>query len=388
MITHRQGLSPTRRWSSARTAGWALLALFLACLPSAAADVDALQAEALAVVNDQIACQWTSPDERSTPCARCADAALFPFDLHLPEILACEVDHWMGKINSPDAVPACARVALVERLRQLSSPPPLAELKSSYLPQLLSIETPNQLNEATGFPFARWVLFNGAADEVELGRESDTPPPPAGLCVVTDDAAVELIVDAAVSVNRYVAQANEGLLKRGAAGLARLRDDWVWFLESGLGQFPWERAFNALTDRRGGIEVLPDRQWVLFHPSVAAELGEGDFALDELRAHEALLVEPFGFVRYRFSGPVERPERSFWGGSLLVSMREDEDPGVGLLARRGTIGLGAIWRQVDDDDGGTSDEISLVFTLDLLGRIQQGQETYESYRDSLTNLIE
>lgn len=372
-------------------AGWALFFLLTAGGPAGAADVEELQQKAFEAVEERIECQSASPGERTEPCGRCDAAAWHPFDLHLPELVACEADHWLEQVSAPGALPPCARHALARRLRELSSPPPLQVLQSSYIPQVMAIEEPQRRADpadSTSLPFVRWVLFEGALDEVELGREPGAPEPAPDVCRLTSDSAVELAVETAVSVNRYAAKANQGVLARGVVGLARLRDDWAWFLEEGLGQFPWERALNALTDRRGGIADLPGRQWVLLHPSVAAEIDEGDFELDALRVQEALLIEPVGFVQYRFSGSVEEPERGFWGGSFLVSLREDADPGLGVLVRRNTFGLGAVWREVDTTDGGETDEFSVLLTLDLLGRVQKGQKKYQKYERALTDLLE
>jgi len=361
-----------------------------ASAPAMPADVDALEAAALLRVEARIECQETPPDERDAPCDRCAEG-LYPLEEHLPAVVACEARHWLGLIAENAALPPCARQSMGARLAELSAPWPLARLQHEYVPQRFAIERPQMSldpDDPMGVTFGRWVLFEGAPDEVELARESGTPAAAAEACTVADEGGRAQLVEAAVSVNGYAARANQGLLARGAEGLARLRDDWAWFLAEGLGQFPWERAMNAALDRRGGIDVLPKRQWVLFHPSVAFEIDEADLDLDNLRVQEALLVEPLGFVRYEFGGTPDKAERSLWGASLLLSVRNDRDPGYGLLLRRGTLGLGAISREVVGEDDSATDEVSVVLTMDVLGRLQKGQEKYQRYSRTLSTLLD
>jgi hypothetical protein len=376
---------------SARCKAWVAAAALFLTSSGAAADVDELITQALADANARIECQQTAPADRQSPCDHCDADYLYPLDVHVPELLACEADHWLSRIRleAPD-LPECARGPLVDQLLPMTSPRTLAELQDSYVPQRLAIQKPQGLadpDDPLAVPFVRWVLFEGSQQEVELGREDGAPAPAADLCVVSARPELPLVIHAVVSVNRYAAKANEGLLATGAKGLVRLRDDWAWFLEKGLGQFPWERALNAFTDRRGGIADLPTRQWVLLHPSIAVEIDESDFSVDELRVQDSLLVEPFGVVRYRFAGSVDEPERAFWGGSLLLALREDQDPGYGLLLRRGTFGLGGVWREVTTD-GREEDEISVVLTLDLLGRVQKEQEKYLGYRETLSRVLD
>jgi hypothetical protein len=101
--------------------------------------------------------------------------------------------------------------------------------------------------------------------------------------------------------------------------------------------------------------------------------------LDESRAKEALHIEALGHVWY-WGKKLDR----FWGVSAAVSLREDLDPGIGVLIHlRQNWNLGITWHDVDEDP-------FLFFSVDLLQLVRQNAtqytKRYESVRTAFKNL--
>lgn len=147
---------------------------------------------------------------------------------------------------------------------------------------------------------------------------------------------------------------------------------WGNYLDRGYSQYPWESLAN------GWLLELPElgppkRQWILFHPTLGVE-ARG--SLDELRVKEALNVELVGHLWYT------QERDNYFGLSLTASLREDLDPGLGVLFHvRRNWNLGVTWHDHDDDP-------FLFMSLDLFAFARAKHERYESTRAELRSRLE
>jgi len=151
------------------------------------------------------------------------------------------------------------------------------------------------------------------------------------------------------SITTLVARLYELVAQENVSSLEGAVTRWDNFLERGYSQMPWESWINGHlippprlgpdSDRLGP----PDHQWVLLHPSFGLEFDA--FPLDEARVKESLQIELLGHVWYH-----GRDLDQYWGLSAALSLREDLDPGIGLLVHlRRAWNLGITWHGVEDD---------------------------------------
>ena len=140
---------------------------------------------------------------------------------------------------------------------------------------------------------------------------------------------------------------------------------WENFLDRGYSQMPWESLVNGWLIEPPGFPELgpPGHQWILLHPTVGLELSVDP--LDEAKIKEAMHVEFLGHVWYRG----EQLE-DHWGVSATVSLREDLDPGIGVLVHiKRNWNLGVTWHDVDEDP-------FLFFSVDLFRFAKQNASKY------------
>jgi len=140
---------------------------------------------------------------------------------------------------------------------------------------------------------------------------------------------------------------------------------WENFLGRGYSQMPWESLVNGWLIEPPGFPELgpPGHQWILLHPTVGLELSVDP--LDEAKVKEAMHVEFLGHIWYR-----GKQLGDHWGVSATVSLREDLDPGVGVLVHiKRNWNLGVTWHDVDEDP-------FLFFSVDLFRFAKQNASKY------------
>jgi len=116
-------------------------------------------------------------------------------------------------------------------------------------------------------------------------------------------------------------------------------------LFNGLPMWPQETWLNGMnidfdTDT---AERASDKQWIFLRPSIAPALRFSGTDNSELDA--ALVIEPFGFIRYRKDSEF----RKWQGASLMVSVTGDNGVGYGALYRYGNWIIGAAYHSQTSD---------------------------------------
>jgi len=153
-----------------------------------------------------------------------------------------------------------------------------------------------------------------------------------------------------------------------ASNVQELKDAverWENFLDRGYSQMPWESLVNGWLIEPPGFPELgpPGHQWILLHPTIGLELSVDP--LDEAKIKEAMHVEFLGHIWYR-----GKQLGDYWGVSATVSLREDLDPGVGVLVHiKRNWNLGVTWHDVDEDP-------FLFFSVDLFRFAKQNASKY------------
>lgn len=204
------------------------------------------------------------------------------------------------------------------------------------------------------------VFFAGTSDQIDSYSLSDT--------------GYELLVPREVLRDlRLRAEAVRAVLRDFVAPLQQrahlkvLRADrrWTNYLEHGYSQYPWEALLNGWVLDFDAFDP-PRAQWILLHPALGVEVST--VSLDELTANEALSVELAGYVGY-YGDDSEH----YFGGSLAMTLTEDEKPGFGVVLHwEKSFSLGLTWRD-EDDDNHYLDEDPFVFLSFDLFRYAQGQ---------------
>ena len=153
-----------------------------------------------------------------------------------------------------------------------------------------------------------------------------------------------------------------------ASNVQELKDAverWENFLDRGYSQMPWESLVNGWLIEPPGFPELgpPGHQWILLHPTIGLELSVDP--LDEAKIKEAMHVEFLGHIWYR-----GEQLGDYWGVSATVSLREDLDPGIGVLVHiKRNWNLGVTWHDVDEDP-------FLFFSVDLFRFAKQNASKY------------
>jgi hypothetical protein len=197
-----------------------------------------------------------------------------------------------------------------------------------------------------------------------------------------DGESVELLVSPAqVRLWRLLADALTNLLVEqitlvSEANIMQLKNAvvrWENVLENGYSQMPWESAINGRLIKAPEFGP-PDHQFIVMHPALGLEFSVDPF--DETRVKEVLHIELMGHIWYHGN-----QLDNFRGVSLSASLREDLDPGIGVMLhikRNWSIGLA--WHDVEEDP-------YLFFSVDLFrfakGRATQYVEKYDDLREQL-----
>jgi len=117
-------------------------------------------------------------------------------------------------------------------------------------------------------------------------------------------------------------------------GLAELEARWTNYFDLARPQNPLELFVNsrfAPVNKNGGFDPVPNKQWILLHPSLGLEYF--DSSSNESQFREALIVEVLGINRWTWQdgGMMSRPV----GLSIIGSYSDRsnaKDFGWGLMA--------------------------------------------------------
>lgn len=127
-------------------------------------------------------------------------------------------------------------------------------------------------------------------------------------------------------------------------------------------QFFWEEWVNmiAVTEEGYIIEEPKENQWVLFHPSVMADINDDEF-------RPSIGLEIIGLRKYE----KKTYYRDSKGLSLLVSIndKEDDDLGIGIAGNWNDTKVGIIYRDTDRDVS----KWWLTFSLDIAQFFDKGE---------------
>jgi hypothetical protein len=134
-----------------------------------------------------------------------------------------------------------------------------------------------------------------------------------------------------------------------AADIARIKVEDVYLthrnrLFNGLPMWPWETFLNGLRIRpdSGEPQAASRTQLIVLRPDVSPALR---FAgTENSQVDMAVLVEPFGFIRYR-----NIDYSKWWGFSAAISMTNDNGIGYGVLGRWNNYFVGAGYHDRHDD---------------------------------------
>ncbi len=271
-------------------------------------------------------------------------------------VVAEERTFILAQQKSPPAANSCALVRTHGRLERL-----LGEVVggTGVLPVYFTVRT-------VGGDGERRELFADEPDAVVVDVEEGTSPP-GGACVAGEqrDAVLQVVAAVGRAVHGY----NQPFLQQGAGQLRKLANTWSWVISDGFGQYPWERFLNDVVHRNppgpGIIEHLPRYEWVLLHPSVALAMS-GLKELRTSRGQTAFLIEPLGFIRYRFN--IDAETRAYWGASALVVATENQPPAIGALLRFNKYSFG-VARHLSDNSAARG-RWTITATVELLERLQ------------------
>ncbi len=271
-------------------------------------------------------------------------------------VVAQERTFILEQQKAPSGANSCALVRTGGRIERL-----IGEVAggTGVLPVYFTVRT-------VGADGERRELFAEEPDAVVIDVEEGASPP-AGACVAGDhrDAVLQVVAAVGRAVHGY----NQPFLQQGAGQLRKLANTWSWVISDGFGQYPWERLFNDVVHRDpegpGIIEHLPRYEWVLLHPSVALAMS-GLKELRTSRGQTAFLIEPLGFIRYRFK--LDEEKGSYWGASALLVATENQPPAVGGLLRFNKYSFG-VARHLSDSTGAKR-RWTITATVELLERLQ------------------
>ena len=185
-----------------------------------------------------------------------------------------------------------------------------------------------------------------------------------------NDAEGQAIAYFADALYEYGRADQWAAVKIGAAEIGRIYDTHKNRLTNGLPMWPQETWINGLGtdfDTDAPVEAS-DTQWIFMRPSISPALrfsGEDSSELDG-----ALMLEPFGFIKYRDGSDFKR-----WrGASAIVTISGDNGVGYGAMYRYDSFVIGAAHHSEPD-------EWMLYVSLDLYdlvvpknGRTNDGDE--------------
>lgn len=140
---------------------------------------------------------------------------------------------------------------------------------------------------------------------------------------------------------------------------------WENILDKGYSQMPWESLVNGWLIEPPGFPELgpPDHQWIFLHPTLGLELSTNP--IKETRVKEVMHIELLGHIWYR-----GEQLHDFSGLSLAASLREDLDPGIGLMFHiKRNWSIGVSWRDLEEDP-------FLFFSVDLFRFAKQNGSKY------------
>ncbi|MDB4222944.1 hypothetical protein N9850_04165 [Granulosicoccus sp.] len=144
---------------------------------------------------------------------------------------------------------------------------------------------------------------------------------------------------------------------------------WENFLDNGYSQMPWESGINGRLIKVPEFGP-PDHQFIFMHPTLGLEFSAESF--DETRVKEVLHIELLGHVWY-----TGHQLDNFRGISLSASLREDLDPGIGVMFHiQRNWSVGVAWHDVEEDP-------FLFFSVDLFRFAKQNATQYVKEYDAV-----
>jgi len=180
-------------------------------------------------------------------------------------------------------------------------------------------------------------------------------------CKLPDDPqCVEAFADAkqlvtfGVLVGRTMSYYNHPRIAAAYSYVETLDKQWESYFTEARSQFPWELLFNGWLygrqiEGKDGLQVPPEHQWILLHPSPALEYV--DAAADGNRFEPAVVIELAGYNRWRWDGArMKQP----WGVSAVASLSDragtdnwgyggvvhyDNTFSLGVTTRDGDVGI-------------------------------------------------
>lgn len=111
--------------------------------------------------------------------------------------------------------------------------------------------------------------------------------------------------------------------------LATKEARWHDYFDRGYSQLPWELYLNSRAARNAGVLDPPTRQLILLHPSPSVQVAGSSWR--RLESHEAIAVEPLGFIWYH------NDYRDYFGISSVVVFANSTGTSVGPFLHFGRV---------------------------------------------------
>jgi hypothetical protein len=179
----------------------------------------------------------------------------------------------------------------------------------------------------------------------------------------------------AESVRRVLQDFVEPAQKRAFDRIVRADAQWTNYLKNGYSQYPWESYVNGKLWDFSAFDP-PDQQLILLHPTIGFELSTA--SLDEITADEVINVELLGYVGYYGD-----ENEHFLGGSIAAALRNDAEPGLGVVVHwNRSFSAGIAWHDVD---GG--DDAFVYLSFDLFRFLQTEGPRYKAEYDRVRALL-
>jgi len=144
-------------------------------------------------------------------------------------------------------------------------------------------------------------------------------------------------------------------------------------LKNGLAMWPWELWANGLRLSERDSDRLFRTQLILMRPTAGIEIDTHNRASADL--HASVMLEPFGFVRYRGNS-----YSSWWGASFVVTSSTGRGAGVGGLFRWDNYTIGLTRHK---GDGTRPDSTFLMIGVDLYDALNKKRaqlDDWEGFR--------
>lgn len=213
------------------------------------------------------------------------------------------------------------------------------------------------------------VLFRGAADEL---RMTNADPVGVRRTLCYHSALASFIAD------RFTVDARA----YATTVLARKEARWHDYFDRGYSQLPWELYLNSRAARSAGVLDPPTRQLILLHPSPSVQVAGANWR--RLESHEAIAVEPLGFIWYRSD------YRDYFGISSVVVFANSTGTSVGPFLHFGRVAkVGYTFPIRKRGESSDSRPGGILISVDLYkylsDRSAQARQVVDGFREHLTD---